>query len=373
MDPVAARILASEGGRSLLALDDEEMTRFLSSSEGTVATTEAAQSSVGEQIKAARSSLETRVDLVFEGAGFRQLALVGALSVLEDNGFVVSRAAGASGGALVAALHAAGYSATELWSLFIELDTDVFADGDWKTRLPLVARSTGLLLGGGPYVGQRLHQWIGEHLAQRGVRTFRDLGFPDDREDQPYRLQLLVSDLTDDRVLALPRDAHRLGVDPDDLEVALAVRMSISLPLFFEPVRWANPETGTEHLLIDGTVLSDFPVGMFDAPGVPQWPTFGLRLIDGAGVRPPQKRSKTLAPVDYLERIVRAQERRQPALLSARDSARTISIDTLGVDPTELDIPTERRVALYESGRRAAEDFLGHWSFEEYRKLGAHS
>jgi NTE family protein len=37
---------------------------------------------------------------------------------------------------------------------------------------------------------------------------------------------------------------------------------------------------------------------------------------------------------------------------------RTIAIDTLGVGTTEFDLPTERVMDLFESGRAAAEEFL---------------
>jgi hypothetical protein len=38
--------------------------------------------------------------------------------------------------------------------------------------------------------------------------------------------------------------------------------------------------------------------------------------------------------------------------------ARTISVDTLSVRPTDFDIDPQTQVSLYENGRRAATDFL---------------
>jgi NTE family protein len=78
----------------------------------------------------------------------------------------------------------------------------------------------------------------------------------------------------------LPKDAHRLGIeDPDELSVALAVRMSSSIPIFFEPVSFTNPKTGREHLIVDGGMLSNSPVWLFDAKE-PQWPTVGLSFAE---------------------------------------------------------------------------------------------
>ncbi len=79
-----------------------------------------------------------------------------------------------------------------------------------------------------------------------------------------YKVHVIASDLTKWGLLVLPRDAPKLGIDaPNDLSVTLAAGMSI--PIFFEPVMLANPKTGREHLIVDGVVLSNFPVWLFDA------------------------------------------------------------------------------------------------------------
>ena len=46
--------------------------------------------------------------MVFEGGGLKGIALVGAYSVLEEQGYTPQNMAGASAGAIVAALVAAG-------------------------------------------------------------------------------------------------------------------------------------------------------------------------------------------------------------------------------------------------------------------------
>ena len=76
-----------------------------------------------------------------------------------------------------------------------------------------------------------------------------------------------------------------LGVEPDDLPVAEAVRMSMSIPFFFSPVRWKHPDGKQQLTLVDGGMLSNFPVWLFDTPDLPDWPTFGLRLSLARGAR----------------------------------------------------------------------------------------
>jgi NTE family protein len=46
---------------------------------------------------------------------------------------------------------------------------------------------------------------------------------------------------------------------------------------------------------------------------------------------------------------------------------RTIQVPTLGVRTTQFDLGRDRANELYESGRKAAEEFLARWNFEDYK------
>jgi NTE family protein len=213
------------------------------------------------------------VDLVFEGGGLKGIGLVGVYSVLEEHGYVPQNMAGASAGAIVAALVAAGYTAAELREVIADLDLRSLEDRIRKTRFPILPSVVSLLKDRGIFEGEAFHAWISDLLAAKGVRTFGDLvRHPEAGAEEPeelryrYRLQVIATDLTEERLLVLPRDTDKLGMDdPDELEVALAVRMSMSIPLLFEPVKFRNPRTGREHLIVDGGMLSNFPVWLFDA------------------------------------------------------------------------------------------------------------
>ena len=56
-------------------------------------------------------------------------------------------------------------------------------------------------------------------------------------------------------------------------------------------------------------------------------------------------------------------------LIEDHEFDRTIAIETLGVGTTEFDLSEERAMALYESGRDAAQRFLiRHWDREELKR-----
>ncbi|MBB5362780.1 patatin-like phospholipase family protein [Deinococcus humi] len=297
------------------------------------------------------------VDLVFEGGGIKGIALVGALEVLTAHGYRALRVAGTSAGAIVAALYVAGYTPEELRDDLLSFAFSSLRDTGWEDRVPVVGPLLSLGLDFGLYEGEALADWVRERLLRRGVQTFADLP----TFEGQCRLQVVVSDVTERRILLLPRDAARLGVSPDELEVAAALRMSASLPLYFEPVRWRHPQTGREHLLVDGGLLSNFPVWAFDVPGTPRWPTLGLLLVDehprdalGGELLPPES-----GLTDYLKSLVSTVlQARDRQYLESADFVRTVAIPNLGVGTTEFDLSPERALALYTSGREAAVHFL---------------
>ena len=139
------------------------------------------------------------VDLVFEGGGVKGIGLAGALGALEEHGFEPRNVAGASAGAILAALVAAGYGAGEVKEIVLGLDFRRFQDEAWEDKLPLLERSLSLLLDLGIYEGEAFARWLRELLAARGVRTFADLAGP--------RPHVIVSDVTKRELLVLPRDA----------------------------------------------------------------------------------------------------------------------------------------------------------------------
>ena len=322
-----------------------------------------------------------RVDLVLEGGGVKGIGLVGALAVLEERGFRPQNLAGTSAGAIAAALTAAGYSAAELREILSGLDFNSFKDEGWEDRVPIVGVPLSVLKDEGIFEGRRLLEWLRDLLAERGVSTFGDL-VDDEYAAEPryrYRLQVIASDITARRLLVLPRDATRFGVDPDDLGVAEAVRMSMSIPIFFEPWRWVakpdeqSPGEGEEHLIVDGGVLSNFPVWLFDSVREPPWPTFGLMLVEPEPRKPVAVRLESPARsqaniFDFVKALVQTMLEAHDRMYLESDSyVRTIGVPTLGVRTTEFDLSRARAEQLYQSGRDAAEKFLETWNFEDYK------
>ena len=71
--------------------------------------------------------------------------------------------------------------------------------------------------------------------------------------------------------------------------------------------------------------------------------------------------------IDYVKALAQTMmEAHDRLYVEQANYARTIPIPTLGVGTTEFDLSTERALALYDSGRWAAEKFLATWDFDAY-------
>lgn len=299
-----------------------------------------------------------RADAVFEGGGVKGIGLVGAVVAAEERGYQWVNVAGTSAGGIVASLVAAGYSGLALRRILDGLDYRNFRD----TSLPVLGPAISLVFTQGLYSGDYFEQWLRRLLSAKGVRTFRDLVLPEFKDDlrYRYRLRVVASDVSRGRMLALPQDAAEYGVDPDDLDVAVAVRMSISIPFFYRPVRWRG------STIVDGGLLSNFPVWLFDQPGEPAWPTFGFKLVNPGEGRP----NPTTGPVTMLKALVSTMlEAHDARFVADEHFVRTIPVPTLGVRSTDFDINQTTSRRLFDSGYSAGRRFFDRWDFARYIEL----
>ncbi|GAA1485062.1 patatin-like phospholipase family protein [Brachybacterium fresconis] len=324
-----------------------------------------------------------RIDLVLEGGGVKGIALAGAIEVLEERGYRINRIAGSSAGAIAGALSTAGISGETMVKILRATDYERFQDGPWYTRF-LLGKALSILLHNGIYRGDHLTQWLQEQLTTYGrpggTGTFADLLYRDpdpelDLQDgTQYRLVLTASDLSAGRLRFLPEDAYDFGTPPAQLRVLDAVRASVSIPVFFRPVRWRTKK-GRPAWLVDGGLLSNFPVSVFDRPEgqVPRWPTVGIKL----SARPEKNLgvvNKITGPLSFAKAVVDTvtgfYDRMH--IESSHSRARTIFVDTEAVRPTEFDLSDEDQEMLYRKGREAAAEFLDGdgdrpgWDFPRY-------
>jgi NTE family protein len=316
-------------------------------------------------------------DLVLEGGGVKGLGTAGAVMGLLDAGYRFPRVAGTSVGAVAACFAAAGADSAGFRDVLSRFDLSKVPDR--RVPLPLISESVSLFARRGAYTGDWIRSFLLRELGELGVRTFGDLR-RDDAGDDPamatpdhrYKLVVMATDVTNGRLLRLPWDYARFGLDPDDQLVADAVRMSLSIPFYFEPRTLRNPATGDTATIVDGGVLSNFAIEIFDRTDgqKPRWPTFGVRLLPdlpaGLGDLVPFYGLPMLPTVRLLEQVVATAlvGRDQTHLDRPGVRERTMTVDTAGTSITDFGIRAKKKSDLIERGRVAAADFLRRWEEE---------
>ncbi len=303
-------------------------------------------------------------DAVFEGGGVKGLAFVGALEVFEQAGYQWNLLGGTSAGAITASLLAAGYTAAELKPILADLDYRRFKDKGFVDSIPLFGKGASLIFEKGIYEGDYFEEWLRKLLKAKDATTFGKLLAPEGSLYR-HRLQVLASDISEGRLVVLPSGLSHYGLDADSFDVARAVRMSMSIPVFFEPVVQSG------RYFVDGGLLSNFPVWLFDrqpsedeeSDPPPRWPTFGFKLVEPTDGKP----AEIDTIVSFLKALVTtmmdAHDRKH---IEDLDFDRTVPIPTLDVKTTDFDLSKDKRDRLYASGREAAEGFLEKWNFEKY-------
>lgn len=194
---------------------------------------------------------------VFQGGGCKGAAYVGVYRECIARGVFFSEVVGASAGAIIAVFIAAGATPDQLEEIILKLnfskfqsppkDIDVkkikrmswlkhFIPNDIKQFVPIVSHL-------GLYKSNYIEDFVAEELKKilkKDSRVkFRDLIIP---------CSVITSDLhdNDSKIFSLE--------DSPDEDVALAVRCSANIPLFFQPV---------DMRYVDGGMISNLPAHLY--------------------------------------------------------------------------------------------------------------
>lgn len=292
------------------------------------------------------------IDGVFSGGGIKGFALAGAYEEIERKGLRFERVAGTSAGSILAAFVAAGYSSEEIYRLLDELDLSKMLDARKSIIPSQLAKWLFLYWKLGLFKGNELENWLKEKLAVKGLRTFSDL--------PPKVLRVIASDLTNGRMIVLPDDLEQYGISPGGFSIAKAIRMSCSIPYFFEPVRLRS--TGGTNIIVDGGVLSNFPMWLFDQENAPRVrPVLGIKLSPSEYEHKKHQINNAIQLFAALfETMKDAHDSRYISKKHAKD---IIFIPAEGVFSLEFQLTEERKREIFNMGKEYALKFLKTWGY----------
>ena len=363
-------------------------------------------------------------DVVFEGGGAKGIALVGAWQAFQAAGHDHNRILGTSAGAIMAAFLTVGYSTEELLDALTEtkngqpvlatflggpvfddaedVDQSVLAGALRGIDLPFVPDAIGASLNtrivrglltnprfrnvyslverGGWYSADAFVEWLQAKLdtgTYRGQpRRFSGMTLQECYAATGVDLSLVASDTTGAKLLVLN---HRTA---PGCPLVWAVRMSMSIPLLWQEVEWqaawgsyqGRPLTG--HAIVDGGLLSNFPLELFISNLAPVTALMGPKadapvvgfLIDEA--RPlsdvmPVSRSAGLAAkltetrtFQRLMRLIDTATTAHDRLVMEAYAQLVVRLPAYGYGTTEFDMSEDRRTTLITAGRLATEQHL---------------
>lgn len=85
----------------------------------------------------------------------------------------------------------------------------------------------GLILEKGIFSTVYIEKYLEEMFKNKGKTKFKHISL-----NGQSPLKIIASDVTNKRLLILPDDIRKYGMDPMELEISKAVTMSISIPFF---------------------------------------------------------------------------------------------------------------------------------------------
>ena len=319
-------------------------------------------------------------NLVLEGGGVRGLAYAGAFNELEKEGILVNieRVAGSSAGAIAGLMLSIGYNSKEIDSIMRFLPVEEFNDG----RGGIVGKYQRVRKKYGLYEGKKFERWLNRLIKSK--TGLEDLSFANLHE---LRLQnKIYKDFycTGTNLTKQHLDIFSHEYTPDML-VAVAVRISASVPLYFEPVvldnRYQKIISGDtvsfKNFFIDGGMLANYPIGIFDScenKGNPLFcegsrfntHTLGIKLERPAQIDSLRNNSINIPPFEigsfkeyiyaFNNLLIETMNRRYPNL--ENEKQRTIYVSYGSIRSKVRKMKPAEKEMLFDNGVNAVREFL---------------
>ena len=318
-------------------------------------------------------------NFVFEGGGVKGIAYLGALEVLADRDIIsgIQRIGGTSAGAINAILLGLGFTLKETKDILWSLDFNKLMDDSWG----FVRDTERLVEQFGWYKGDYFRDWIGRLIKEKtgnSESTFADIeAMKATKNFKSFYFMGTNLSTSFSEVFSAEHTPRTCVAD--------AVRISMSIPLFFAAKRSARGD-----VYVDGGVLDNYPIKLFDrtkylntknfteteyykktnallkdidrpiSSYVYNKETLGFRLDTKEEIsvfrdhaEPPHNKIDNF--FDYTWALVHTViEAQQSSHLHSDDWARTLYIDTLGVSTTDFDLTDSKKKELIKSGKEGA-------------------
>ncbi|MEJ7694415.1 patatin-like phospholipase family protein [Daejeonella sp.] len=317
------------------------------------------------------SQIRNYENIVFEGAGMRGIAYTGVLRQFEKSGISnnIKKVGGTSAGAITALMFSLGYNSDEIYDIISGTKFQKFNDGEF-IFFGGFSRLNGKY---GWYKGDNFIKWLEKIIKSKTGNS--EITFKELQEKGFKQLYVTGTSMNKQKLLIFSSETY------PQMKVKDAVRISMSIPLYFEAVfidsigRVYKKHRGVENLdvVVDGGIMGNFPIFMFDSIGldslnnkirIPNYKTIGVRIDSDLQIKS-DSLDKELVPVqisnisDYLQAFyLIVLENLNRNKLIPEDWERTISVSSAGISPKIRKLTKEEKEALILSGEQHTLEFI---------------
>lgn len=322
-------------------------------------------------LKSAVSAQENSIkNIVFEGAGIRGIAYCGAITALENMGKLstIEKVGGTSAGAITALCVSLGYSSSEVAELLYNTNFSKFNDG----RFFFAGGINRINKYFGWYRGDKFVKWLEKIIEKKTGNA--NISFEEHYKRGFKDLYITATILNEQKLVVLSRKTY------PRMKIKDAVRISISIPLYFEAVFVDKEGTTFQRpknkqgldIMIDGGFIGNFPIKIFDSIEIKNSKEFiiannatvGFRIDNDKQIESDNnKKELAVMPVNNLKEYGRAFynmiiENLNRHNLSDDDWKRTVSISDGNVRPRIRKLSKKEIALLIENGRIATNKFF---------------
>lgn len=296
--------------------------------------------------------------LVFSGGGIKGLAYVGAIKALEEKKLFqkVKRFAGASAGAITAALLAIGMNADELDEQMSNVDFATFLQKSNVDIEELVDKPIEFCLKAPAVIfdeatkkglcdGSVFVQWLTSMFKLKGfdeTTTFTQL-----YEKTGNELVIVLCYANCSKTVL----ACHQNEETENMPIITAVRGSMSIPFVFEPLTWNS------NTYVDGGTMYNYPIEVFDEEISPR-KTLGFILSTQSTVlTPPRKEDDGI--LSHLACIYDAiMNVSYEYCFRMENHHRTIFIDPADIGTLDFKLNEDQKKSLKDNGYEATMNYF---------------
>ncbi|HCT64881.1 MAG TPA: patatin [Lachnospiraceae bacterium] len=331
-------------------------------------------------------------NLVFEGGGILGTAYLGVLDYLVNNGWMrnIIRVAGTSAGAITACITCFNLPFSDIEKIAYSLDYKKVPSKskfDRISQIPEDAKEVIEKLFGdanciyrlinnyGWFSTEYFYRWIKEvisdqfdHTKKLPPYTFSDFRNPSLHKNNRPFLDLFIIGTN----ISMRTSKIFSYETTPTMEVAEAVRISMSIPLFFEAVIKEDVDTYGDFVrdvFCDGGLMNNYPLNIFDYPKFNSSLYHGINMTTlGVRFMSELKHNDIDNLLKYIESLLHASSYIQEHNYESNplNKERSIIIDTHGISSLDFNISVndDTYKFLYNQGYIAAKDFFNNKAYK---------